>query len=741
MFVNLFSYTGASASANENENENANDGNSNGDGDKNGVKDLHDLVPAPLNLNNFDEHLKKGYHIVEFFSPYCPHCTNLFPTWVKFYLNNEEREDLKNYEIHQVDCVASGDLCDREGIRYYPVVRFYGPNSKLLGSMVENPKNLQTLNSFVDDQLIIWSENNLQVLSDNESTSDNSLIDESNLLNIISGNIDKPHIISFWPTSNNQLNDGNFQNDFKDNIIFTSFEYLYSFRNLWNLVINRITQINNDPIQFNYFNCNTNTKSNQICKTLGFENLNGINENTLNYPKIILYLPKDSGNSIYFNFNLNPLKNFNLSIKLVSKWIEKNLINSQLKDLPFNDIRSFLDAKTSLNSKGEISEFTDYSKIAFVLVNDAKTKVYEDDILLEHLLQSVADLPSDVYLFKTDDNEKVMNFLKEQELNLSNKYSHIGASDPDSDYKFTDEMFYSRTHTSFPMLLCIKSGSIYSPIFTSFMTKDIRDFNKVSNFIKMNSLPIVNHLNSNNYKLIFPPDFFKTLNDKSEKVLITLTDFQPKHFFDVEFYLSYIYHKQMLDLEVKKFNKIEQEREKKYENVEKVSDNTDDKIDALRKPIDHNYNLPNNKIYPVYLNIDDFEEVRRKMNWNNLNLENFKPGDSIIVERFGNSYWDLDESNEKLTIDEPDKTFDFLMKLNYKSSKGSKKLHTKPLILQIIGYAILVYVILHSFKMSKKLIQNRKMKQDRMKGLGILGLDKVPLSSINSNGNLDSKFD
>lgn len=698
------------------------------DGDEN---DLHSQVPPPLKLQNFDKTLKEGYHVVEFFSPYCHHCKQLFPTWVEFYQQNEEKkssvgldEEKKTdgYKIHQVDCIASGDLCDREGIQYFPAIRFYGPKSKLLGSMTDSTRNLDTLNSFANEQYVAWADGDHSDSQDSfdELYNHNKEVNVDELTKIISGDIDVPIVISFWPTSHNQLNDENFQSDFKQNKVFSTYKYLHAFRNLLNLSMKRMQSfISIGQLNYGYFNCKSNK---EVCKSLGFDSLLTIKGEVDVSPEIVLYLPKSrGGNAIQYKSKFDNYNFFNLAVKSLSHWIYRTLVNSEFEDLKFNDIKNFIGAPTKLNSKGSISEFTDFSKVAFVLVNDPDSEVPEDNTILDHLLQPISDLESDVYLLKTSDKENVLKFIREQEEYMYNQYIHIDQDNKD-DIKFDEQLYIARTHTAFPFMLCIKPGSLYSPVYTSFMSKDVRDPNKVLQFIKQNYLPIINNLSINSKKDIFPQIFDESNNDKTEKVLITLTDFQSRHFFDLQFYMSYIYHKITYLNNKATFKFQNEKRKEKYEKAKGAS--TDDSIDILSEHVDVSYTTTENKIYPVYIDIAKFPEFVSEMRWTNIDPDNYKVGDAILVGRFNSEYWDEFNDGSHLNMDKLDETVNFIDDVNIRGIKG-KKLANISIILKVLYFSGITLIVLFLIRFFKRWSQEKKLHVERMKGLGILGITSV----------------
>lgn len=732
--------------------------------------DLHNLVPSPLTISDFDNALSEGFHMVEFFSPYCPHCTHLFPTWAKFHLQSkglyengevidtDDTEHVTKYGVHQVDCVTSGDLCDREGVQYYPMIRFYGPGSQLLGSMLSSDRTIDTLKEFAEEQLLAWSDDydvsDVQKLGRNSKLyNENRMIGSDEMIKLIAGESKVPTVVSFWPTTHEQLNDKNFQDTFAKHPIFKQYENLFMFRNLWNLVMKGVNKfVEEDKLRFSYFNCASDPK---ICDAVGFTDMSDGRYLDRKSPRVVMYLPKAGGNAIYNKQNFGKATSLNAAVKSLSHWIITTLANSQVKDLPFRDIVNFIGGTKRLNQKGGVVEFTDYSKVAFIQVNDPETHVPEDDVLMDHLIQSVADLSNDVFLFQTSDKDGVAKFLLDQEKFLADQYIHYnvpeeaetaasndGAEKGDKNkdgkkkaiVKFDEHMFVSRTHTTYPFFICVKAGSLYTPVHQSFMSKDTRDYSKIIKFIKKNHLPAVNHLTLENERRLFPNKVASTIHDKTEKMIIALTDFQTKQFFDVEFFLSFVYHKFTYLNNKFKFDKLLGKREDKHKNVKKLKDAnaiSDDIIDALRQKIDVNFESTENAIYPVYIDTKQFSKIISTLGWNNIHSKGFSAGDVLIVERFSGHYWTEDLHGEKLTIDKHQECVETLESISFDNLRG-KNLRSKSILLSILHYSVIAAVALTFLRVFKRWRLRTIAHKEKLKGLGILG--------VNPDHN-DSKFD
>ncbi|PVF99148.1 thioredoxin-domain-containing protein [Serendipita vermifera] len=102
-----------------------------------------------LTANTFDQSIKKDTWFVEFFSPWCGHCKAFKPTWEKLVAS---RDDAPRLNLAQVDCVANGDLCNAEGVKYYPFLRLYQntADGKQTQQVYDESRTLENLEAFLD---------------------------------------------------------------------------------------------------------------------------------------------------------------------------------------------------------------------------------------------------------------------------------------------------------------------------------------------------------------------------------------------------------------------------------------------------------------------------------------------------------------------------------------------------------------------------------------------------------------
>ncbi|CAG8451955.1 11807_t:CDS:2 [Diversispora eburnea] len=101
-----------------------------------------------LGSKDFDKRIETGRwwddlksvtikRFVKFYAPWCHHCKNLAPTWIKLAEEQGEYLGTKEFYIADVDCTLNGDVCDRNGVQGYPSL-FLFDNGKKIKSYNEN---------------------------------------------------------------------------------------------------------------------------------------------------------------------------------------------------------------------------------------------------------------------------------------------------------------------------------------------------------------------------------------------------------------------------------------------------------------------------------------------------------------------------------------------------------------------------------------------------------------------------
>ncbi|KAK0540474.1 hypothetical protein OC835_000641 [Tilletia horrida] len=78
-----------------------------------------------LNSKTFQPSTHAGAWLVEFYSPYCHHCQKFAPTWEDVSKMSAHLADSSQFRFARVDCIAQGDLCADQKVKWFPTVRLY----------------------------------------------------------------------------------------------------------------------------------------------------------------------------------------------------------------------------------------------------------------------------------------------------------------------------------------------------------------------------------------------------------------------------------------------------------------------------------------------------------------------------------------------------------------------------------------------------------------------------------------
>ncbi|KAB5592742.1 Protein disulfide isomerase [Ceratobasidium theobromae] len=102
-----------------------------------------------LTQADFESSIGKG--LIEFYSPYCPHCKRFAPTWEKVSAAKAPLADLSGFAMAQVNCIAQGDLCNACGVTGYPHVMLYQNGKKIKD--YAGDRTYDNLSSFIDQHV------------------------------------------------------------------------------------------------------------------------------------------------------------------------------------------------------------------------------------------------------------------------------------------------------------------------------------------------------------------------------------------------------------------------------------------------------------------------------------------------------------------------------------------------------------------------------------------------------------
>ncbi|RHZ80306.1 hypothetical protein Glove_137g149 [Diversispora epigaea] len=99
-----------------------------------------------LGTKDFYKRIETGRWFVKFYAPWCHHCKNLAPTWIKLAEEQGDYLSKKKFYIADVDCTLDGDVCDKNGVGGYPSLFLFDNGKKILS--YEKGRSLEPLIKF-----------------------------------------------------------------------------------------------------------------------------------------------------------------------------------------------------------------------------------------------------------------------------------------------------------------------------------------------------------------------------------------------------------------------------------------------------------------------------------------------------------------------------------------------------------------------------------------------------------------
>jgi protein disulfide-isomerase len=121
-----------------------------------------------LNGDTLDEHIKNGYWLVEFYSPYCHHCHTLKPIWQTLYefyytlkpILSKQQQSSENlnsftryydFKFAKLDCIAFGTACNEKGVQSFPTLLLFKDGKEIKKHV--GGETLENLSAWVEEAL------------------------------------------------------------------------------------------------------------------------------------------------------------------------------------------------------------------------------------------------------------------------------------------------------------------------------------------------------------------------------------------------------------------------------------------------------------------------------------------------------------------------------------------------------------------------------------------------------------
>ncbi|KAK4688153.1 protein disulfide-isomerase, partial [Tremellales sp. Uapishka_1] len=114
-----------------------------------------DFPLRQLTEDTFRASTAQGLWLVEHFSPKCAHCRQFAPTWTKLARDKQHLERLAGFHMAQVNCLAQGDLCNSNGIKFYPQLVLYSNGTPL--PAYTGDRVYDDLSAWIDEQSTLFA--------------------------------------------------------------------------------------------------------------------------------------------------------------------------------------------------------------------------------------------------------------------------------------------------------------------------------------------------------------------------------------------------------------------------------------------------------------------------------------------------------------------------------------------------------------------------------------------------------
>ncbi|CAI4064864.1 hypothetical protein SKDZ_09G1570 [Saccharomyces kudriavzevii ZP591] len=659
--------------------------------------------PEPLNSTQFKEELSKGLHIVDFYSPYCPHCKHLAPVWMETWEEFKEEGNKLNITFSQVNCIESADLCADENIEFFPDIRLYNP-SGYIKSFTETPRTKESLIAFARRESM--DPDNLDADLDSALSLSQDL-EGFDFLELIAGKATRPHLISFWPAKDLRDSD--------DLVNFENCARCREFQRTWKIISR---QANVEDIRTGHVNCESNPT---ICEELGFADLAKItNHRGDREPKVALVLPNKTSNSL-----IDYPNGYSVNSKGYVDFAKRTFANSQFPNITEEELRKKVRGSVEfLQERGSVSN----NDIHLVFAYDPETVVIEDFDILQYLIEPLSKIPN-VYLYQID-----KSLIDTSRIFFEGMYEVINHNSSEAQKRFNEEYFAMNTVTQLPTFFMFKDGDFISHVYPGYSTTEMRKIDAIMKWVEKYSTPLVTEVTSSNFRelMSFEPETYSNLavqlvsggKNKQIKGSNTLIHKLLCASWDYE-------HTRMEN----NFEQINIKRTKKADSIKLLREKqapADKIVNKMREEIPH---VDHNKLLLGYLDISKEKNFFKKFGITG----DHKVGEVIIIDKLNNYYYTKDNFGNNLTPNNLQSLREAFVSLNipskalYNTKLGGRLMnspfHNAFSFLDIVhqngifGYLLIVLLIIMLFKGPSFCRRYRIMKHYKGKRdvVGILG--------------------
>lgn len=603
-------------------------------------KDLLEVsLPAELTVGTFDEFTSAHVALVEFYSPYCSHCKQLAPKWKAAYQDLQQRHPDLPIHMRQVNCIESGDLCHRETITGYPDMRVYVPAKDAAGVPIEGKLRYADL---YPRGLARTAENIAKFMIRLAAEYDTGTIDLPSALveadvdlgmNLAAGEIDAPYFVVFAGADS-----GHWDKDAFPATCYDCLEHKQVWTKLSNLLISSTRTA--------HINCLAHPT---LCAKMGFPEL--AITHTGHLPRYAMFLPKAAG-LVRVDYRGEP------KLAEMQRFAEKISASSRYEHVAPKTLMLAEVLRTKLAPEPVDPYFPLVQKAVLLYAYDPKVVAKEDKAILPYLLDQVARLPFDIDLYVTQD-KGIPEALKLQAEGL---LQYVASDETFAPHTFNPRMFHATTLTALPTLYVFKENLLVPAVYQNFAVEDMRDAEKIAQFVDKNAHPLVGELTPEVFAAYFHKHGRKNLL-KDDRVVVTLLDTtNANHVRDTLHSMSMAAHQYHLLRQEYYYAQVVAQRdakEKRVEQKKQLGADSAEVVEEMRGEVPHLFD--HDDVLFAFVDMHRYPDWPALLGWD-VDRRGYKAGDAVVVSKTSRFYWDLNLQGEQLRM-EPEKVREVLQYL------------------------------------------------------------------------------